>query len=372
MAILFMDSFDHYAIGDILEKGWVYGSTANYDGVVSIGVGEGRNAVNAYKYNSASNLNNRIKPLLIAPYRASLTASGYCSFAYKADILSNSGDNVLFAVNQPVYNNLLYCGSANDGTINLYRSTGLTGYSYSSIATSSGAMTAAAWNYLQFKWYLDDSGYFKVWINGNLVIDYSGDTLVSSAQALWTGISLFQRVDPYIQQALGYAPNSTNKNYWIDDIVIGDLTGSAPGNDVIGDAYIYALYPSGAGSNTNWTPSTGSNYACVDESSPNDDTDYVSATALNTKDTYAYQDAPTGAEIKAIQINTSIRKSVEGPGSIKHVIRSNSTDYDQSQQWISGSTYNYIRSVHELDPNTSAAWTEAGFNAAEFGFKKVG
>jgi hypothetical protein len=67
-----------------------------------------------------------------------------------------------------------------------------------------------------------------------------------------------------------------------------------------------------------------------------------------------------------------VRKGAEGPGQVKLVTRSNSTDYDGAAQGIGGTSYAYVREVREVDPATSAAWLEAAWNAVEIGLKKTG
>jgi hypothetical protein len=110
----------------------------------------------------------------------------------------------------------------------------------------------------------------------------------------------------------------------------------------------------------------------VDEAVLNDDTDYISTSTVNAKDTYAFGDAPAGADIRAVQILIAVRKGQEGPGKIKPVVRSASTDYLQTEQSISGTTYAFMRTLLEADPATSSPWSESGFNAAEFGMVKTG
>jgi hypothetical protein len=149
-------------------------------------------------------------------------------------------------------------------------------------------------------------------------------------------------------------------------------TTGAVNNDFLGDVTVTALYPSGAGTTSGWTPSAGSNYQNVDETPANDDTDYNSTATLNAKDTYAMQDCAAGADIRAVQILAAVRKGAEGPGQVKLVTRSSSTDYDGAAQGIGGTSYSYVREIRETDPATAAAWSESGWNAVEIGLKKTG
>jgi hypothetical protein len=192
--------------------------------------------------------------------------------------------------------------------------------------------------------------------NGTEVLNLTGlDTLYSSAT-----LTRF---------ALGCRSNA-NTYFDFDDCVVMDLSGSY-NNSFIGDVTISALLPTGAGNSTGWTPSAGSNYDCANEAAPNDDTDYNSTSTLNAKDLYAFADAPAGADIRAVQVLASVRKGAEGPGQVKLVTRSGSTDYDGVAQGIAGTAYAYVREVQETDPATASPWSESGFNAAEFGIKKT-
>jgi hypothetical protein len=214
------------------------------------------------------------------------------------------------------------------------------------------------WSYLEVQMKCDGStGTCVIRLDGVEVKNLTGlDTLYTSATL--TRFALGCRASSDVQLDL-------------DDLVVMDLNGSF-NNTLLGDATVTATYPSGAGTTTGWTPSTGANYACVDEAVLNDDTDYISTSTVNAKDTYAFGDAPAGADIRAVQILIAVRKGQEGPGKIKPVVRSASTDYLQTEQSISGTTYAFMRTLLEADPATSSPWSESGFNAAEFGMVKTG
>jgi len=139
----------------------------------------------------------------------------------------------------------------------------------------------------------------------------------------------------------------------------------------LGDIRVQAILPSGAGNSTQMTPSAGSNYQCVDEAAPNDDTDYVSETTAGEKDTYAFGNlTPTSGTVKGTQILISARKDDAGTRTIAPVYRPVSTDYDGTTVSI-GNSYDYVRQVKDVSPATSVAWTIAEINGAEFGVKLV-
>lgn len=124
------------------------------------------------------------------------------------------------------------------------------------------------------------------------------------------------------------------------------------------------------GATTNFTPSTGTNHAAlVDESPPNDDTDYNQSSNVGDLDLYEITDmAHTPASIFGVQINLNAKKDDAGTRSIAGVVRSGGTNYEGGAQALSTS-YAYYLDVRETDPDTSAPWTKTGVDNAQFGIK---
>jgi hypothetical protein len=343
--LLFMDSFDHYATADITEK-W----TSLFNAAHTIGA-YGRNSTNGLRLGDqggprATVLGGVDEAIMgfafkagAAPSTCSIMGFGSatvweCGLMLQADMTlrpyrnNNSGFEVAHGVG-----NAVLIGSS-----------------------TSVALQVGVWAYIEVRMKCHDTlGTCIVRINGTEVLNLTGlDTLYTSA--VLTRVGLGSNIASYA---------------YFDDLVVMNTTGSL-NNSFMGDVTISALLPTGAGNSSGWTPSAGSNYDCVNEASPNDDTDYVSTAALTTKDLYAFADAPAGADIRAVQVLAAVRKGAEGPGQVKLVTRSNSTDYDGVAQGIGGTAYSYVREVYETDPATAAAWSESGFNAAEFGLKKTG
>jgi hypothetical protein len=161
-----------------------------------------------------------------------------------------------------------------------------------------------------------------------------------------------------------------NHSVYVDDLYVCDTAGSV-NNDFLGDVRVQSIFPSGAGNTTQMTPSAGSNYTCVDETTPNGDTDYVSETAAGEKDTYAFGNlTPTSGTIKGVQVLINARKDDAGFRTIAPVYRPASTDYDGSTVNV-GDSYVYYSEITEVSPETSSAWTIAEVNGAEFGVKLI-
>jgi hypothetical protein len=359
MALLFMDSFDHYATADIAEKWTSITQNASY---LTIGA-YGRNGTNGL-WNPNTGQTNGITATVLGGITevivgvalqiktASLTlASGVIGFGTGTNW--QCGIHILPDLTiQP------FCVDSAGWQPGA-------GVQYApAIGTpSTYALQVGVWAYLEVKMKCNaTTGYCIVRVNGTEILNQTG------LDTSWDGTGLTR---------VGIGGNgSSHFTYYFDDLVVMDTTGSL-NNAFLGDVTVSALYPNGDGASHDWllstgTPDTGVDHDCIDEPIVNDDTDYVSTSTVNVKSTYAMQDCAAGADIRAVQILASVRKGAEGPGQIKLVTRSNSTDYDGAAQGIGGTSYAYVREVREVDPATSAAWLEAAWNAVEIGIKKTG
>ena len=196
----------------------------------------------------------------------------------------------------------------------------------------------------------DSGGVFQVKINGALEINFSGDTTDGA-----TTIDSLR---------FGCSPNSTWGWMAYDNIIVDDAAW-------IGNTRIQAIVPTGAGNSAQLTPSTGNNWACVDEKPPSE-TDYVSTNVVDQLDTYAAGDlAGTIGTVKCVQVQTLAKaEGAPTPTNFKLAVRVGGTDYLSTNKpplTISKQLY----AVWETNPNTAAAWTEAGVNGMEFGVKSA-
>ena len=222
------------------------------------------------------------------------------------------------------------------------------------LGISSRQIAMNSWTYVEWKVTIDGTtGSFEVRVNGDTYISASGVNTRGQTTNNWANMITFP----------------VNYNYLlIDDIYVVDTTGSI-NNDFLGDIRVATLLPSGAGSNTTWTPSTGANYACVDETLINNDTDYVSTTVVGNIDTYAYADLPANTTaVKGVQTNLGIRKDDAGYRQACAVVRSGGTNYPATAVGLSDS-YVYQSDMWETDPATGVAWTPTGVNNMEAGAK---
>lgn len=246
MALRFIDGFDHYST--LAQVGYKYNETGT-SSYVSLDTGR-RAGSNALKLYSSSGYATRV---------LDDQATWIVGAAVKIGAMPSSTATIfMFRDNS---------GSAQDcvcitstGTISLLRGTS----SGTVLATSSNALTVGAWNYIEAKLTIASSGgTFEVRVNGDVWATFTGNTKYSSTLSTANGIKLYG------------LPSAVNA--WYDDFYICDGTGSS-NNTYLGDARVDTIFPSGAGASAQFTP-TGStnNWENVDESSPNDDTDYNAA-----------------------------------------------------------------------------------------------
>jgi hypothetical protein len=223
------------------------------------------------------------------------------------------------------------------------------------LETSSALISIDTWYYIELKVYIHDTGgTYDVNLNGSNELSGSGvDTKYSGsagANQVRVGGYAFTRYPRF------------------DDIYVCDNTGSIA-NDFLGDVRVEALLPNGAGNSSDFTASAGSNYQCVDETPPNWE-DYVYDDTVGNHDTYTFDNMSTvEGDIYGVQSNMFAKKSSAGTRTVKTVIRSDGADYTPGSEHTLGDSYVYYVDTFEDDPDTSAAWTIAGVNAAEFGPK---
>jgi hypothetical protein len=237
-----------------------------------------------------------------------------------------------------------------DGTLYVRRGASTT------LGTSTFALIPNTWYYVEWKITLagGTSGATEVRVNNTSRLSLSGVNTLQTANAYANTVRIVT------------GTSSFSVSY--DDIYIFDGTGSL-NNDFAGDSRVELLLPTGAGATTAWTPSAGANYTCVDEAAPNSDTDYVSSATAGQTDTYTFGNlSVAGGTVKAVQVSAFHRKDDAGSRNLALVARPGSTDRLGTTVLVADS-YNYATQMWETNPDTSAAWTVAEVNAAEFGVR---
>jgi len=224
------------------------------------------------------------------------------------------------------------------------------------LATGSIACPPGAWYCHEIHVVIDNSvGEVETKVDGESDIDIdSTDTQATS----------YSEVTKFL---LGLDENDRNAAGYYDDIAINDTTGS-DNNSWIGRGGIYGLFPEGAGTYTDFTPSAGANWQCVDEKPPNDDTDYVQSGTVTDQDTYEMEDlVPVVGGVTAVQWLARAKLESAGAGNFQRLIRYSGADYNGGDLAVDVS-YKYFSEIFDtcLD---GTAWTIAKVNALEAGME---
>jgi len=358
MALLFMDSFDHYVTADITEK-WS-SSISNFFGTLAINATAGRRASGGWRFALTGSNSNAYAG--ISKTLAPADATGIMGFAVLIPVgtvgtvgfalasLRDAGTaQVTLRANAD--NTISVCRGLQNGTV---------------LGTSTATFTSGSYFYIEWKVTIHASaGTVDVRLNGVSILSLTSQNTRNTANTSWNAAVL-----GWLELVTdSCSANNTNTDF--DDLYVCDGSGAAPWNTFLGDVRVDVRNPTAAGATTGWTPSTGSNWQNVDDAAPDDDTTYNSTSTINAVDTFVVQDAPvSGAAIFGVQHCLSLKKMDAGTCTVAPVVRHSSTDYAGSA--ISPSTsYAYGLVINQTNPGTAAQWTESDFNAAEFGYKRV-
>ena len=231
--------------------------------------------------------------------------------------------------------------------------------------SSGGLVSTDVWYYLELKVKIGNSpdGTIEVHLDGATIINESSIDTLGSGEAFAQGIS--------------FNGNGTTNATFIDDVYVLDIAGSAPYNDFLGDSRVDGILPDGDGFSsdfdTTFPASPTTHNTKVDEATPNDDTDYNETNTVNDIDLFDYAALPTivgGATVWAVQISGYLNKQDAGPAPFQFKSRPTSTTFGAIQQEPS-IDYKYFHEILELNPQTSAAWSEAEIDASEFGVEAL-
>lgn len=339
MAMLFMDSFDHYLTAERLLK-W----TGNRSNACSISTGTPRLGPQCLLVGTQTSGQGIFKTLptsystLVVGFAINFatTQSGDLAFFYFGD---GGSDQMRLNINS-------------SHQIQVQRGDGTT------LATASPTLSIGVYYYIEFKvTFHGSTGAYELRIGEANVASGSGVDTTTTANNSANRIS-FQ--------------SNTNNGFRVDDLYVCDTSGSAPTNDFLGDVRIESIFPNGNGNSSQFDGSDGNstdNYLLVDDTTdPDDDTTYVQSPDVGDKDTYAYGNVtPTAGTVYGVQQIPYARKTDAGTRSIVSVSRLSGTEVDSATKTLTTS-YAYYPDISEAKPG-GGVWTISDVNSAEFGYK---
>jgi hypothetical protein len=225
------------------------------------------------------------------------------------------------------------------------------------LGTTSGfAATSGNWVYVELIVKVHDTlGTVDLVINGASALSLTGQDTRNAGNASVDRVRFY-----------GSSNGSDDPTY--DDIYILDDSGSV-NNNRLGAQRVVGIYPDGDGDSSQFTPSSGNNYAAVDDNAHNSDTDYVESDNSGDLDLYMYASVNSLPNIKGIQINTVVRETDANVHTLKQVAKSGSTTSEGSAVAVGSPAFRTLSRILETDPDTSSQWTASGVDDAQFGVK---
>jgi hypothetical protein len=221
------------------------------------------------------------------------------------------------------------------------------------LATSTNKINDSVWCYIEFATTIHaTAGMYEVRVDGVQWLYSNTANTKNSANATTN------------QFALTFVGTGGNAALFDDFYSRNDGT-------FMGDCRVLTNMPTGdSATNKAFQRSTGSsNFALVDENPQNDDTDYVFSNNVGDIDTYTFGAISPSGTIVGARIVVTARKDDAGNRQIGIESRVGGTNRDGANVLALASTYTSLVEMYLNDPSTSAPWTIAGLNAAEFGQK---
>lgn len=363
MSLIFCDSFDHYVTADIAEK-W-NSSSGGTPSTMTISAGTGGRASASLRFSINTGADSPAL-FLIPTIPTPSGATCVVGFRFKASALTldtstteGTGTAVILSIRSAGATHVWFRLNP-AGTMSVLRGTTV-------LATSTTAIATGVFYYMEFRVVISDTvGVVQYRVDGLLdaTLDISSQDTNSGGANTWDGLKIGQWSCASGTPVLDY------DDLYLLDGVDSTITG-APNNDFLGDVRIDPLYGTADGNHQDSTPSTGTDqYAMVDETAPNDDTDYNTLTAAG-KDTFVMQNAPvSGASIFGVQINMHAKKADAGIATMRALARVAGTTYNASTV-NPADGYLYKRGIFNGNPADGAAWETADIDAAEFGYERV-
>lgn len=340
MANRFIDSVGHYDTSNLIKK---YPGLTTPSGPITVEAGAGPRGNNVIRFGAAG---------IQTSYFARTfddQPTWILGFRYKPKETSVAGRIValwdgLSGTSQ------IELGILTDGRLVITRNGTLLG------AAAGNPVPAGVWSFLELKVTIHPStGSAAARIDNTQVINLTNvNTRASSndsaSQIRWgnkgaaiTGPGGDDLCDFYVHDGTGAADN----NYW-------------------GDTEIDYLAPNGNGSTIQFTPvGSATNYQNVDETTPNT-ADYNEDNIVGHRDYYIYPDITGSPIIKCVQGVALASKDDGNDRKVQLATLVAATNYDGAAQDVPASS-SYLLQQWPDNPNTSADWTAAGVNGAEFG-----
>jgi hypothetical protein len=233
-------------------------------------------------------------------------------------------------------------GRADNGTIEVVRG--------STVLVTVTDCIRTNWDHFMFRALVADSGgEVEVWRNGTLLGSFTGDTNeVTGTPTRITLGSLFGTA----------STSSTTGGLWFDDLVVTD-------GAMLGDVQV-GYYPVNSDETPNeWTRNGGDNdHGRLSQVPTDGDTTYLESNTPGNRTRHGVTPGLTGRTIYAVTPVASLRLTEAGTDSA--IVRAFSDAADEEAQVALSTAYReYAGVIMDVDPDTTAAWTDGALDLLE-------
>lgn len=346
MALVFGDSFDHYALADILKKWSSVNSMAN-------------SAISA--------------DYALAPHSMGLLLAGNNGSYYDKTLGTTletfiAGTWFRTGITSTASVIMSFLDGATEHVSVRYDATGKITFTRNGtvLATSANALSINTWYHVETKVTIGDaadspSGAYEVRVDG------TSTGWIASATGADTRNAGNKSISNVRIHTRGVNDASTANHRYQDYYILS--TSGSTANDFLGPCRFQVMRPIGSGTTAEWTGSYTDNWQNVADQVPDSDTTFNQSNVTGTTDQFSMSNVPSGT-IHAIQHVIVARKDAGAARQIRPVTRISGTDYNGTTVSLSAS-YAFITEPVSVSPATSNAWTDTEVNALEGGYELV-
>lgn len=219
------------------------------------------------------------------------------------------------------------------------------------------ALPIDAWAHIEFRIvFSNTSGSVELRVDGNVIWSETGlDTVNGTTEDA-------DRV---------YLTGAANTTSHFDDYYILDTTGGSL-NTWLGNRRVYTIHPNGNGDTNDFSEfGADTNYECVNEQTPDDDSTYVHTDDPDQVELYNYGSLFGTVNVNAVCVNSRMRASGTNNYNVQHIAQSGLEADHGPTEAITSTDWTTRQSIFTVDPDTNEPWTPAGVNNAQFGIRTV-
>ncbi|MEO5965229.1 MAG: hypothetical protein ABIR11_07165 [Candidatus Limnocylindrales bacterium] len=346
MALVFGDSFDHYNIADILKKWTSKNAALNSDiGPAYALPPHGSGLVIG---GSSGSYIEKTLPATQETFIAGVwfRISSFATVSAIMTFIDGSTEHVSVR-----YDNTAHLTFTRNGTV---------------LATSSSTMSVDTWYHIEVKVTIGDTadsptGRYQVQVNGTatgwIADSGTGVDTRNAGNKYITGV----RLNCFTNASAALGPR-------FQDFYILNTTGSVA-VDFLGPCRFQVIRPTGVGNSAQWTGNYADNWQNVNDFFGDSDSTFNQHSTAGGTDLFTMGDVPAGT-VHALQHVLMARQDAGAARTVRPKTRISATNYSGTSI-ATAASYVFITEPVSVSPATSAQWTAAEVNAAEFGYELV-